>query len=404
MNSFGYKFLFSKENRILSFNKFNDDWKKFRTELPFRVDALTSIEDWSSPTGWNVGEATVLSETGEAGRLITASATVRLDKTFVDSLVLGKNFAIPIEVDNVSNFSTVTIGLATSSSLSHYYEINLYNQIKKSGTTFLLLNRGDFTVKGTPTWETIKYVVLKVYPAEGKTVNVKIGNIQTYDTNALCTVWFDDGEITQYTEAYTYMKTKGMAGTCSIISDYVSNTDPTIGPYYITREQMMEMRNCGWALVNHTSTDGNLTGVTLQEAEHRISKCLAYLLEAGAGQNAFHFTYPMGGTNADIDKIVKKYAISGRNLFNKDNVLPVLNPYALRMREVYNDTAVATVQGWIDTAIDNGTWLVLLFHRIVAPADSVMKVTPTDFKAIVDYLDTNKANIKVVTPSEALNY
>ena len=43
------------EKRILRYNKQSQGWEKFRAELPFRVQNIKTIEDWTNPTGWRTG-------------------------------------------------------------------------------------------------------------------------------------------------------------------------------------------------------------------------------------------------------------------------------------------------------------------------------------------------------------
>ena len=59
--------------------------------------------------------------------------------------------------------------------------------------------------------------------------------------------------------------------------------------------------------------------------------------------------------------------------------------YALQRLPMGNPTTLAEVQGYIDTAMTNKTWLILLFHEIDINGNQYT-ITPTLFQQIVDYL------------------
>lgn len=73
------------------------------------------------------------------------------------------------------------------------------------------------------------------------------------------------------------------------------------------------------------------------------------------------------------------------------------------LRPVFDDThnIAERIRDVDPTFIENGLWVNLMFHSITdAPGQNDCRIA--DFQAIIDYLDTKKEEIKVVTCLEAL--
>ena len=59
--------------------------------------------------------------------------------------------------------------------------------------------------------------------------------------------------------------------------------------------------------------------------------------------------------------------------------------YALRRQPMLNTTTFADIQNYIDTAMRNKTWVILLFHEVNNTGDTYA-VTPQLFSQVLDYL------------------
>lgn len=76
------------------------------------------------------------------------------------------------------------------------------------------------------------------------------------------------------------------------------------------------------------------------------------------------------------------------------------NKFALKRQPMLNTTTLADVQNYIDTAIRNKTWVILLFHEINNSGDTYA-VTPQLFAQILDYL--NQKGIKPISIQQGVN-
>ena len=76
------------------------------------------------------------------------------------------------------------------------------------------------------------------------------------------------------------------------------------------------------------------------------------------------------------------------------------NKYALKIQTVGRTTTLSDVQGWINTAKQNDTWLILMFHQIDSNPINTLGVTSAFLQSIADYIDT--ADIDVVTVEDGV--
>ena len=379
-------------------------------ELPYRVKNLTIVEDFTDQTGWIdsiYADSAPAILNGEPARAITVSggSGQSMFKTYDVAPDFSKQYFIfPIYVEDVASIKELSLYISVGSSYTNtFYTKNsvIMGRIK-TGWNIVVINKSEFSVgTGTVTWETADTIRLYVTPYEGKTVNITIGKIQSYDMDALCTLWFDDGSISQYTEAFTRMNAKNppMPGVISVVADLIGE------PKKLSQAQMREMIQAGWEMANHTKTHAVLTTIPTEQVEHEISKGLEFLLSMNVGKSAYYFIAPNNAYNDDVLKIIEKYATVFRGYPSyAHNRLPIglgTHPMKIACREVKDITTVDTIKGWIDTAIQNGLWLKILFH-VIGANQGTLSYTPDDFQAVIDYLETRKADIKVVNCSEAL--
>ena len=73
-----------------------------------------------------------------------------------------------------------------------------------------------------------------------------------------------------------------------------------------------------------------------------------------------------------------------------------LSLYKLSATTITNAQSLATVEGYIDTAITRGDLLILTFHEVGAAG----QMTVADFQALIDYIVTKKNQISAVTFDE----
>jgi len=216
---------------------------------------------------------------------------------------------------------------------------------------------------------------------------------------------FDDSLASAYTQAAPTLAKYGFAGTDFVITGCVgmttapntchANTDAQ----YMSWAQVTALKSTyGWELGSHTVThpylasfdasDGQPNPLTQAQVIQELTQSKADL--ASHGITATDFATPYGDyTPATLIQIAKLYA-SHRGFADVGYNGYPYNDYLLYDQQVQGKVSVATVESYINTAIQNKTWLVLTFHDILPKAST----NPDDYQYATSKLDQIAAYVK----------
>jgi peptidoglycan/xylan/chitin deacetylase (PgdA/CDA1 family) len=120
-------------------------------------------------------------------------------------------------------------------------------------------------------------------------------------------ITFDDGYLDAYTDAYPILKNYDFKATFYIITDSVNSQ------YYMTWDQIKEMKNYGMNFGSHTSTHPNLTKINNETLDNQLlwSK---NKLETELSLSISDFCYPSGkyndGTITKLKELGYKTAVT----------------------------------------------------------------------------------------------
>ncbi len=370
-----------------------DPAKSMLETVEQQLSHRTKIDDFLAPELWKGA-----SSSRKGSVTITGGGQFTEAYRKYDGLLpLGTYLYLDIEAAGLGSVDWMTLYLMEDQSYSNYFEFDLLQALRE-GRNELVINKRDITTgSGTPRWDSISTVRIAFGADEDAKASITLGEISTYEASAMCSIWFDDGWKTTYTDAYPVMKEKGFKGILSVVSSYVGCTA------FCTEDDLKEMYAYGWDLTNHTDRHQNLTEVSPEEAEAGIVNCFDYLESKGFTRASRNMVPPYCAADEETDGIIAGHAVTSRVRWSAYNYLPVTDPYHLGFREVFSDTSPETVKGWIDEAIENDLWLVLLFHSIEPPADGPTKYSKDKFEKIIGCLDEKRSDIRVVTISEILD-
>lgn len=371
----------------------SDQAKSLMENVKQQMANRTKLDDFLAPALWEGS-----SPDSEKGSVTITGSGDYIDayRKYDGLLPLGTYIYLDIKASDASSIDWITLYLMEDLNYANYYEVDLLPGLKEGGQ--LVLNRKDvLTGAGTPKWSGISALRIAFGTKSGKKASVTLGEISTYSASPMCSIWFDDGWKTTYTDAFPVMREKGFKGVLSVVSSYVGCPD------FCSEADLNDMYANGWDFTNHTDDHRNLSEISAEEAEEEITSCFDYLVSHGYTRAAGNVVPPYCEVTDETDKVISRLALTSRVCYSKYNILPITDPYHLGFREVFSDTSPETAMQWIDEAIENDLWLVLLFHSIESPSDESTKYSRENFKKIIDYLDQKRSEVSVVTLSEILD-
>ncbi len=246
-------------------------------------------------------------------------------------------------------------------------------------------------VTGAPVRSSIVALQLYVQDKNSTAVTVNFDNLRMTDKAAsgVVSYTFDDGWLSQYSEAYTYMHgTYDMRATLYASYDVIG-TDPT---KYLEVADLTDMHDDGWEIAGHYSTNLDEVG----DVDQVVSDGKDWLDTNGFWGDGCDFAYPGGVWSASIIDVVDDYFSSGRTIIPYSETLPAAALFRLRVLEVFDTTPLATIETAIDNAVTNSDWLILVFHKIVAVPGASIEYATADFEDAVDYTDASGIGVKTV--------
>ena len=156
-----------------------------------------------------------------------------------------------------------------------------------------------------------------------------IKNHQSFDHKSVA-ITFDDGYINNYTNAYPVLKEFNYPAIVFMVADVVSS------PGYMTWEQLKEMSKNGFSIGSHTRRHAYLPDVSGEDLVEEI-KGSKRILEQGLGQEIKYFSYPSGGFNEEIKKIVRESGYQAACTTNRGHGRDNNDVYELKRIRINDD-------------------------------------------------------------------
>ena len=213
-------------------------------------------------------------------------------------------------------------------------------------------------------------------------------------TQGMVTISLDDGWSSQWTHARGFLNQRGIKSTFFITTDAVAEG----WSGFLTLQQLHTLATDGHEIGSHTLTHPDLTTLSDAELLRQLSQSQSWLLANAGVASVPDFASPYGVYDGRVLDVVKQFYASHRTVRNLHNWRDG-DPYELGAFDCYNGVSVSQVKGWIDQAVAQRSWLILLFHELTpgTPTRST-QIRNTDFNAILDYLYP----VKTVTMTEGL--
>lgn len=211
-------------------------------------------------------------------------------------------------------------------------------------------------------------------------------------STGLVSIDFDDGNRDMFDNALPIINNAGFKTTHYIVSGYIGF------PAYITGEEVLKLQAQGHEIGGHTRTHANVTTLSESAARAEIGGGRSDLRALGANPVDF-FAYPFGAYNSSVIQYVKDAGFLGARTTDGGYNFKNQDLYTLKRQNLTNTTTFAQVKSYIDTAMADKTWLILVAHHVNNSGEQY-SITPALLQQIVDYL--KQQNITPITMSQGL--
>lgn len=313
----------------------------------------------------------------------------------IDINDLGDYFYFEYDAKGLDDIWWISIYLSSDRFHNNYFYYDLTQDALK-GSNKVIINKSNFLIgAGKPDWSKIKYLRIAFQSNADKTVTIQPSILSAYKASPLCTLWFDDGWEDTYSNAHRIASSidPSICGQVAIVPRFIGTSR------YLNRSQLNKLLAAGWEISNHTYSHRYLTDLPAAEINKEILKAYSYV-SAVDPKGAYHLAVPYSSINNKVLTAVKENTLSARYYPDKLNQIP-FDRYELAFKEVTNLTEFETVKMWIDQAIEDNRWVILLFHRIDDQANNQYAYQTESFAKIIEYLHLRKNDIKTVTVSRA---
>jgi len=209
------------------------------------------------------------------------------------------------------------------------------------------------------------------------------------DARPKVSISFDDGWVSEYYIAVPILAEFSFKATFYIVSDWVDK--PAFQGDYMTSYQLAKLAEAGHEIGCHSRTHADLTQAADKHTQIVESKeALGFL-----GFKTVGFAPPMGAFDDVVLKLVSANYDYMRTIEKGLNKEPY-DRYALRAMVVTNFTTQEQIKTWVDLSAAEGSWLILVYHRLAIEATGEIYTTPEEFRKTLEYLAASDADVQPI--------
>jgi peptidoglycan/xylan/chitin deacetylase (PgdA/CDA1 family) len=226
--------------------------------------------------------------------------------------------------------------------------------------------------------------------------------LAAYTPQAQVSITFDDGFLSTYTNALPILSARNIPATIYPNTTSMDTGKQADGFPALSWAQLLSLQNdYGWEVGGHSNTHAELPKLTQAQIASEIATSNAEL--ASHGLNVTNFATPFGAyDNKTLVEALKAYE-SHRGFQDRDTLdsFPY-NKGVLTVQSLEGNVSPTTVKGWIDQAIANKQWLIIVAHDVQPTYNTQYEytVTTADLTTIADYIKST--GIKTVTVEQGL--
>lgn len=378
--------------------------KNYITNQGTLLDNFENLNNWvldGLNTSYIMVDTINFKEGGQGLKLVANNGNkVYATRNINNDFSKTENFAFDIYVDDVSTFGYFAFYFTSQKNWSKYFYYTTRSSPSK-GWNHFIIRKSDLSNTGGEDWNnTMIMFRLTLYPTIGNGTNVTIDNFRyNMSERAKIIFTFDDGTVGDLV-AEKILTANNQRAVSFVTISWLNHTN------FMTLEDLKKLQNAGWDISSHTISHPNLTAMDDNNMTVELNNSYDWLVSNGFQKSAGFIAYPFGYYNDNVIAKTKQRYIFGRNVMGgiQSHLTPELGNdlYKLKTVEVRNDTTVQLVKSRIDSTIDQGQLIILLFHRIVSNNPTTYEYLESNFKQISDYVKSRGSDIDVITFSDYL--
>lgn len=200
---------------------------------------------------------------------------------------------------------------------------------------------------------------------------------------------FDDGLISDYTDASNLLDTHAYKGTFY----FNPSTIDTAG--VMSSEQVSNLKSRGHELASHGYEHLNLTALHKQSIQYQLEHARSYF-EQIHDKKTINFASPYGASDAQTNYYVRKFYTSQRGSEDGINTRQSFDPYNLKVLYIGNDTPISKLTDSLNEAKQTNGWLILVYHQIAPTSTDPTAITPQQFQQQLDTISQSGVTVQPV--------
>ena len=350
----------------------------------------------------------------------TSQGMANLVKTGMTPFSLtGKTLRLICRISDVSKLASLNVFVGTSNFANNFkwrlWQVSSNSQLGSSNEWLTLTfgwasvnsTAGTFTMSSTgvpSTTSGFTDMQVQAISTAGQSITLDVQSIDIIDATStvypqgVCSIVFDDGAQSIWDYARPVMDTYGYQGTNYVIAGNLGTGN------YMTLAQNQQLQNfSGWEIGLHAYSgaihDGRDTSLTAAEVDDDMRKGKQWLVQNGFRGESMAYPggeYQKTTDGVGVDAITARYFTSGRTILFQSGYptesYPAGMPYRLRAVSSISSTQtgannpanMVAAGGLLDKCKNNGTWLILVFHKLTAGAATIdTECSQADFQTIM---------------------
>ena len=351
----------------------------------------------------------------QAAKIVTGGtgAAANVSRTGMSAFdTTGKTVRLRLKIDDITHVAGINLFLGNTSFANTYKWIIQggaagSNLITSGEWVTVTLNWHDATTTGSPARSGLTDVRLQITDDATAAVTAHYQSVELIPDassifpNGVVSICFDDCWQSVWDNGKPRLDLYGYPASMYTIQDVLGSSGRlTLAELYTLQDR------CGWEIASHAYTDADhsstYTGLTAAQLDTDLRALKSWTLANGF-RGGDGTAYPLGQYGLTVDSqpttnYVRRYFNYARTTNSKTKeTFPPGDPFRLRAMSSISSSSggyapsslTTATTGDLDKAKANGTWLILVFHKIVTgtPA-ATTECAQSDFNSIVDGINS----------------